>query len=116
MTCDMFGLNCGFDLNNIADLRAIWGGGGAEHMGELQGASFKSQRRLVPDWSRPLKTCLAYVIGVSGNVARRPSKVLAGGSRHFPELQNEGNEKSVYMKLTANLADFLQHPNNRIRS
>ena len=34
----MFGLNCGFDLKNIADLRAIWGGGGAEHMGELPGA------------------------------------------------------------------------------
>ena len=38
----MFGLNCGFDLKNIADLRAIWGGGGAEHMGELQGACFLS--------------------------------------------------------------------------
>ena len=33
----MFGLNCGFDLKNIADLRAIWGVEGPNIWGSFRG-------------------------------------------------------------------------------
>ena len=37
VTCDMFGLNCGFDLKNIADLRPSGGVKGPNIWGSFRG-------------------------------------------------------------------------------